>query len=77
MVGDGQVHAELSKFIIVELPGVVRDNNLGNPESADDVFSYEISSISFCDSGEKFCFYPLDEVINGDDQEFLMQRSLG
>ena len=46
MVGDDEVLTELSEFIIVELLGVVRDNNLGNPESTDDVFPYEIFCIS-------------------------------
>ena len=72
MVGDGEVWAELSKFIIVESFGIVRDKNLENPELADDVFPYEIFSISFCDYGEKFHFYSLSEVINGDDQEFYL-----
>ena len=77
MVGEGGVHAKLSEFIIVELPGVVRDNNLGNSKSADDVFPYEISGVSFYDFGEGFGLYPLGEVINGHDQEFSLQRSLG
>ena len=72
MVGGGEVQVEFFEFIIVELLGVVRDNNLGNPELASDVFSYKISSISFCDFGERFRFYPLGEVINGDDQEFSL-----
>ena len=72
MVGDGEVHAEFFEFIIVEFSGIVRDNNLGNPESTDDVFSYEISNISFCNFGERFHFYPLGKVLNGDDQEFYL-----
>ena len=47
MVGDDEVLTELSEFIIVELLGIVQDNNLGNPESTDDVFPYEISGFSF------------------------------
>ena len=47
MVGDGEVCAKLSEFIIIELPSVVRDNNLENPESIDDVFLYEIFSVFF------------------------------
>ena len=43
---DGKVRAELSEFIVIELPGVVQDDNLGNFESVDDVFLYEISGIS-------------------------------
>ena len=72
MVGDGEVWAKLSKFLIVELFGVVRDNNLGNSELADDVFSYKIFGISFYDFGERFYFYLLGKVINGDDQEFSL-----
>ena len=53
--------------IIVELLGVVRDNNLGNSKSADDVLPYNFFGISLYDFGERFRFYPLDKVINGDD----------
>ena len=77
MMRDGEVQTKQSKFIVIELPGVVRDNNLGNSKSADDVFPYEIFGVSFCDFGEGFGLYPLGEVINGDDQEFSLQRSLG
>ena len=44
-MGDGEVSAELSEFIIVELSDVIRDNNLRNPESTNDVFPYEISGV--------------------------------
>ena len=64
---DGEVRAKLSKPIIVELLGVVRDENLGNPESTNDTFQYKIPCIFFSDLGEKLCFYPFNEVINGDD----------
>ena len=72
IVGDREIWAELSEFIIIELPSVVQDNNLGNPKSVDDIFSYEIFGISFYDFGERFRFYPFGKVINGDDQEFYL-----
>ena len=69
-MGDGEVRAELLESIIVELPGVVRDNDLENSKQTDDVLSYEILGVAFCYLGEKLCLYLLHEVINGDDQEF-------
>ena len=69
---DGEVRAELSEFIVIELHGVVRDDNLRDSESTDDIFSYEISGISFCDFGKRFRFYLLSKVIDGDDQEFSL-----
>ena len=73
---DNEVRTKQSEFFIIELPSIVRDNNLRNSKSADDVFSYEIPGVSFYDFGEGFCLYPLGEVINGHDQEFSLQRSL-
>ena len=58
--------------IIVDLPCIIWDNNLGNLESADDVFPYKILGISFYDFGKRFYFYPLGKVINGTDQEFSL-----
>ena len=36
------------------------------------VLLYEILGVPFCDLGERLYFYPLREVINGDDQEFSL-----
>ena len=67
MIGDGETCAKLSEFIIVEFPGIVRDNNLRNPKLADDALPHEIHGISFCDPRKRFSFYPLCEVVNGDN----------
>ena len=72
MMRDDKVRIELSEFIVIKLIGVVQDDNLRNSESADDVFPYKTSSISLCDFGERFRFYPFGKVINGDDQEFSL-----
>ena len=61
----------MSESIIVELSGVVRDENLGNSKSADDIFLHKILRIFLGDSGEWLYFYPLGEVINGNDQKLF------
>ena len=68
----GEIQAKLSKPIIVELPGIVRDDDLENPESVDDTFPYKNSCIFLSDLGEWFYLYPLSEVINGDDQKLSL-----
>ena len=67
MMGDGEVRAKQFEYVVVKLSGVVRDDYLGNSKLTNDVFPNEVSGVSFCDLGERFCFYPLCEVINGDD----------
>ena len=74
---NGVVRAKLPEFSVIELPGVVRDDNPGDSESADNKFPYAISGISLCNFGERLPFYPYGKVINGDDQEFSLQGSLG
>ena len=59
MMGDGEVRAELLESIVVELPGVVRNNDLRNSKLTDNVLPYEILGISFCYLGERLRLYPL------------------
>ena len=68
----GEIRAKLSEPIIVELPGVVQDEDIGNFKSTNDTFPHEISCIFLSDFGEWFCFNPLSEVINSDDQKFSL-----
>ena len=72
MVGDGEIWAKLSKFIIVELSCIVQGDNFRNLESVDNVFPYKFFDIYFYDFGKKFCFYRLGKVINGDNQKFSL-----
>ena len=64
MVKDGEIRAELFESIFVELLCVVRDDNLGNSKSMDDIL--------LSDFGEGLCFYPLCEVIYGNNQELSL-----
>ena len=51
-MGDGEVRLELFESIVVELPCIVRDNNLGNSKPTNNVLPYEISGVLLCDFGE-------------------------
>ena len=76
MMGDGEVRPKLPKPIVVELSSVVRDENLRNFKFADDAFPYEIPCVLVGDLGKRLCLYPLSEVIDCNDQELSLQRSL-
>ena len=76
MVGDGEVRTEQFESIIIKLPCVVQDNNLGNTKLTNDVLPYKISGVLLGDFSERFCFYPFCEIVYGDDQEFPLQWSL-
>ena len=70
------IQTELFELVIVELIGVVPNDNLGNSKSTNNVLPYKISSVPFYDFGERLSLYPLGEVIYGDNQKFPLQRSL-
>ena len=72
MMRDGKVRVELLESIIIELFGVVRDDDLGNSKLTDDVLPNKIFSVPLCDFGECLYIYPLCEVVYGDDQELLL-----
>ncbi|GFS39656.1 hypothetical protein Acr_00g0064190 [Actinidia rufa] len=59
MMGDSEVRAELLESIVVKLAGVIRDDNLGNSKSIDDVLPYKIPGVPLCDLGERLSLYPL------------------
>ena len=63
---------KLSESIIVKLSGVVRDENLENSKSTNDTFPHKILGIFLGDFGKWLCFYPLGEIINGDDQKLFL-----
>ena len=44
---DGEVQIKQSELIVIELPDIVRDNNLGNYKLADNVFPYEVFGVFF------------------------------
>ena len=52
IIRDGEIRTKQSEFIVIELFGVVRDKNLENSKSVDNVFSYKIFGVSVCDFGE-------------------------
>ena len=67
MVGDGEIREEWFESIIVELPCIVRDNNLGNSKSTNDVFPDKVLGVLLNDFGERFRLYPLREIVYGDN----------
>ena len=76
IVGDGKVRAEQLESIVVELLCVVRDDNLKNFKSIDDVLPYENFGIPLSDFGKRLCLYPLCKVVYGDNQKLSLQWSL-
>ena len=69
MVRDGEVRAEQLESVVVELLYVVRDDNLGNSKSVDNVLPHKISSVLLNDFGERLYLYSICKVVYGDDQK--------
>ena len=46
---------------------VVRDDDLGNPKMTNNVFGVPLG-----DFRERFCFYPLCEIVYGDDKKISL-----
>ena len=76
MIGDGEIRAKEFESVIVELFGIIRDDYPWDPKSANDIFPNKIFNVSFSDFGEKFRFYPLGEVIYGENKNFSLSWSL-
>ena len=74
-MGDGEVRAEELESVVIKLHGVVRDNNFGNSKLTGDVLPYEIFDVSLSDFDERLYFYPLCEIVYGNDQELPLQEA--
>ena len=68
---------EFPELGIVELFAVVRDNGLRDAKSAYDRLPDEFGCVPFGIGGEGFCFYPLGDVINGDNRELGLASASG
>ena len=64
------------EFVVVELLHVVRDDNLWNPKSTNDVFPNKIPGVLLGDFGERHYLYPLREIVYGDNQKLHLQCGL-
>jgi len=61
--------AKISEPVIVEFLSIVRDEDPGDPEVANDTFLDETSDIFLCDSGQWFCLDPFGEVVDPYNKE--------
>ena len=69
MILDPQLLAKISKCIIVELLSIVRDDDPGNSEVANDASLLEASDIFLYNSGQWFYLDPFGKVVDPYDEE--------
>ena len=67
MIPDPQLLTEILKLVVVKLSSTVRDDHPWNPEQTDEVFLDKVLYFGLCDYCQRFCFYPLHEIVNSDD----------
>ena len=63
---------EIHECVVIKLLSIVRDEDPGDSEVADDAFPNEAPNIFLCDSGQWFCLDPFDEVVNPYDEELKL-----
>ena len=61
--------AKISEPVIVEFLSIVRYEDPGDPEAANDTFLDEASDIFLCDSGQWFCLDSFGEVVDPYNKE--------
>ena len=69
--------AKISECVIVELLSIVRDENPGDLEAANDTFPDEASDIFLRDSGQWFFLDPFGEVVDPYDKELELSYRHG
>ena len=77
MVLDPQLLAEIFECVIVKLLSIVRDEDLGDFEAANDAFPNEALNIFLYDSGQWFCLNPFGEVVDPYDEELELSYGDG
>ena len=77
VVLDPQLLAEILECIIIELLSIVRHEDSGDSEMADDVFLDEASDIFLCDNGQWFGLDPFGEVIDPYDEKLELSYGNG
>ena len=69
MVLNPQLLAKISECIIVKLFSIVKDEDPGDSEAANDTFPDEVSNIFLCNNGQWFCLNPFGEVVDPKNKE--------
>ena len=77
VVLDPQLLAEIFECVIVKLLSIVRDEDLGDFEAANDAFPNEALNIFLYDSGQWFCLNPFGEVVDPYDEELKLSYGDG
>ena len=72
-----EVGTELPVLGVVKLFAVVGDDGLRDAKPAYDRLPDEFGCVRFGNGGKGFCFYPLGEVINGDNRKLGLASAGG
>ena len=71
VVLDLELRAKFSDHSVVEVGVIVCDDSLGNAIPTDKIIVYEPGDHILGNRGERGCFNPVCEVINGDEDEAM------
>ena len=71
MVLDLKLHGELCDHSVVQISTIVCDDPFGDALPTDKVMFNEPDDHIFSNRGERGCFNPLCEVINGEEDEVM------
>ena len=61
---------EVLECVVDELFPIIRDEDFGDSEAANDAFQDEVSDIILSDSGQRFHLNPFNEIVDPYDEEF-------
>ena len=64
MVFDSQLLAEVLECVVVELFPIIRDEDFGDFEVANNAFQDEVSDILLSDSGQRLYLDPFSEIVD-------------
>ena len=59
-----EIVAEFLEFVTIELCSIVRYNGVGDSILVGDVFVEELLNLCWCDGCKRFCFNPINEVVD-------------
>ena len=77
MVFDSYLLAEVFECVIVKLFAIVRDEDSGDTEVADDAFPDGVSNFLLCSGGQGFYLNPFNEVVDPYDEELELSHCHG
>jgi hypothetical protein len=77
MISDPVLLTKCLERSAVKLCSVVRHQYLWDVKMGYDVLPYKLFGISVCDVGQRFCLYPLGEIVRGHNKPLTVSRSSG